>query len=156
MNEIIFTNAVCVNDPRDLARLRLALARRPWAKQRGRALIDKLAEELLHPMRFARCALPNLKPRVQGVLVGSRKRKPGGGSKRNEAKAILAAGVKKAMRSCGLPAGVWHRRGNGGASPYLQTIAICWCVASGQPSSDKEDLTRLVSKRRRWEFIPAE
>jgi hypothetical protein len=155
MNEIVFTHAICVNDPGDLPRLRLALARRPWAKQHGRALIDKLANELLQPMRFARCALPDLKSKSQGVPAGSRKRKPGGGRKRNEAKAILAPGVKKAMQSCGLPTGVWHRRGTGEASPYLQTIAICWRIASGRPANPKDDLTRLVSKQRRWEFIPA-
>jgi hypothetical protein len=154
MNEMIVTDSASVNDPLDILRLHLALARRPWAKKRRRALIDQLANELLYPVRCARCALPDLKPNVQGVPVGYRKRRPGGGRKRNEAKAILAAGVKKAMHSCGLPTGVWHRRGTGEASLYLQTIAICWRISTGRPANPKEDLSRLVTKQRRWEFIP--
>jgi hypothetical protein len=156
-SSLVITDASQANDPLDSPRLRLALARRPWARQRGRALVERLAQELLWPISCARCALPHLKPKVLlGVPLANRRRQPGGGRKRNEAKAILAAGVRRAMQHCGLPAGIWRRRDGGEVSPFLQLLGICWRIASGEPSGPKVDLSRLTARRRRWEFIPAQ
>lgn len=152
---VVLTDAARVSHPMDLRQLRMALAGRAWTKQGGKALLDRLAQELLHPVRMARAALPPLKmkPTVPAKPKGAvRKRRPGGGRKRNEPKAILAAGVKAAMQECGLKVGVWHRNGAGGASPYLQAVAICWSVASGEPVRPKEDLSWLVARGRRWNF----
>jgi hypothetical protein len=137
---------------RDLARLRVALRGKSWVTSGGAPLLDRLAEALLHPVRMARAALPELKPKVTRVPASGRRRRPGGGRKRNEAKAILAAGVKQAMQGCGLPVGVWHRNGKGGASPLMQAIGACWWVATGEPAGRTQDLSKLVSKARRWEF----
>jgi hypothetical protein len=138
----------------DLARLQHEIAQKAWAK--NGEIAERLARAMLEPVRFARTQLPKLAPALTKIPPsGSRQRRPGGGRKPNEAKAILAAGVEQAMKDSGLSVGRWHQNGPGEGSPYLQAVALAWRLASGDRSLGVDDVRRLVAKERRWKIIPS-
>jgi hypothetical protein len=148
------TDAATVERSDDSERLRIGLARIEGMKPEARTQIEKLAGALLESVRKARTELPPMKVRASASSAKRpRKRQPGGGRKRNEAKAILALDVARAMKSCGLSTGRWHMNGIGEASLYLKVVGLCWEVASGQPRG-ADDVRRLVTNKRRWEPIP--
>jgi hypothetical protein len=153
-HKMYITDLSDVKNPKDLDRLRLSLAQTEWAKSYGRDAIEQLASKLVYPIESARSKLAKLPPKDAGTEPSTqRQRRPGGGRKPDEPKAVLAGAVEQAMQDCGFPDGRWHANGPQGGSPYLQTVAIAWEIASGEPAG-MGDVRRLVAESRRWTMVP--
>jgi hypothetical protein len=173
-SNLVITDGAAVRKPLDLPRLQLKLAKTRWAKEmhrrlsiRAGTLVDRLAQELgdtrsparacldqaasalLEPVWMARCRLSYLKPKVDGVPASNRRRAPGGGRRRNNALRVLEADVRRALKRCGVSAGAWCA--DVGASAFLEILAACWAVASGQQVKPTA-LRRLAARHGRWKF----